>query len=276
MRPNGSSARRSRWIPRSAKRTPDSLTLSTSPQITSLLVRSSPVAHTALGGVQFWFDWDFPAAERSLRRALKLDPNHARAYHYLTYLLADLGRADEALAVAQEARLRDPLSYDAARVQFVPLYESQRYDDVIALARRELAIDSANGAAIEFLGGALVRSGRAPDGLALLRRQAAARPTCGVQRMLATSLAFAGERAAAQAILARWRQRISCPGTPEPYFAAVFASLGMNDSAFAWLDRGYAARVPHMVDLRLVQDLARLRGDPRYAELLRRVGLPAH
>jgi tetratricopeptide (TPR) repeat protein len=237
------------------------------------LAPQSPVTHTALGGVQLWFDWSFAAAERSLRRALSIDPNYARAYHYLTYLLRDLGRIDEAMVIAREARLRDPLSDDAARVQFIPLYESRRYEDVITLARRELAVDSSNLAAIEFLGGALVHSGRTAQGLSILRQAVARQPSCGMTRMLGVAWAIAGEEDSARAIIDSWRRKPPCEAL-EAFFAAVYASLGEADSAFTWLERGYTARVPHMADLRVVQHFRSLRGDPRYDELLRRVGLP--
>jgi tetratricopeptide (TPR) repeat protein len=238
------------------------------------LVRDSgsAEAHTVLGSILFRYHWEYPGAEREFRQALALDPEAAPAHHDYAWFLVSLGRPDEALPEIRRAQTLQPLSLRAmADVGWV-LYRVGRTAEAIAAMRRLLDLEPGFTAARQCLERALVRAGRGPEALAVtrdaLRREGAT--AAEVETLTA------GDPATARRRVATWRlaRFASRPGYVSPYTVATFrAEAGDRDGAFAALSRAFAEHDPSLVLLAVDPELAPLRADPRFATLVRRLGL---
>jgi TolB-like protein/DNA-binding winged helix-turn-helix (wHTH) protein/Tfp pilus assembly protein PilF len=201
-------------------------------------------AHAVLAAVHFWYDWDWPAAERSFRRALELNPSLSAAHHDYGFFLIARGRAGEGLAEVERARRLDPLSPRANIDVGWAYISARRYDDAIAQSRRTLELEPGFPEAEACLEQARRMKGEDPEGTRDLDRQRARRIEEAVAR---------GERVS-------------------PIRAAgVYASLGDRDRAFAWLDRALAERSPMLALLAVHPSWDNLRPDPRFEKLLERI-----
>jgi len=261
-------------------------------------------ARTVLGSVRFRYRWDYGGAERDFQRALAVNPSYAPAHHDYAWLLVALGRMDEGIAEIREARRLEPLSPRAAGDIGWVLYRAGRADEAIAAMRSLLDLEPGSTTARDCLERALARRGRAAEALAVareaLRRDGAtpeeiaalvagtpvAGPAASAPAAGAPSLALAAggapaDPAAARRRIAAWRlhrltARAAAAGTYlSPYAAAAFeVEAGDAEGAFADLGRAVAGRDPMAVMLAVDPELAPLRADPRFAELVRRLGLP--
>jgi hypothetical protein len=168
-----------------------------------------------------------------------------------------------------DERVGDPAVHEDGAVDEA---DGEARADHGALARRELAADSENVAAKEFLGYALVRSGRGAEGLGYFRQVYAARPLDANLAELAVAYVWAGDTARARALLPELRARAR-PSGYSMTLDFVYAALGEADSAFAWLERKYVDRAPNMIELEQDWAYNSIRRDPRFLDLLRRIGL---
>ncbi len=235
-------------------------------------------AHTVLGSVLFRYHWEYPAAEREFRQALALDPAAAPAHHDYAWFLVSLGRPGEALTEIRRAQALQPLSLRAmADVGWV-LYRVGRTAEAIAAMRRLLDLEPGFTAARQCLERALVRAGRLPEALVVtrdaLRREGAT--AAEVETLTAGDPSDPGDPGMARRRVAAWRlARIEArPGYVSPYTVATFrAESGDRDGAFAALSRAFAEHDPSLVLLAVDPELLPLRADPRFAALVRRLGL---
>jgi serine/threonine-protein kinase len=231
--------------------------------------------HAALGFLQIWNDRDFEAGERSLRRAMMLYPTlpQARAwYGWYSILVRDWREA--AVASLRRALEVDPLntarSSDLERV----LYLARRYDDVLEQHRATWSLDAEVAASLRRspLAETYREMGRYDDAIAeflALRERVGGSFPPG----LAITYARMGREMEAREILRDFRRRVE-EGNASPFdVARIHASLGELDNAFRWLERAEEQRPYVMIRLMADPTLDPLRSDPRYTELLRRVGL---
>jgi TolB-like protein/DNA-binding winged helix-turn-helix (wHTH) protein/Flp pilus assembly protein TadD len=234
---------------------------------------SLPEAHTALALVVQNYDWDWQTSENEFRRAIELNPNYATAHHWYAEHLTWLGRFDEALRESENARRLDPLSLIIATDQGATLYFSRQYDRAIAqfLAVREMDPDFPHSTMIVH---AYEQKGMFAEVLGEIEKN---RRSTGDAPWLCSAEAYAygrmgqAERArAALAKLEEWNRR-------QPVDAAAFVgpyiALGDKDRAFFWLEKAYAQHSNAMTWLKVGPMFDPLRSDPRFQDLLRRVGL---
>jgi serine/threonine-protein kinase len=229
-------------------------------------------AQAALSHAVMLTEFAWAEAERGFRRAIALDPSYAFARAPFAICLSSQGRYDEALAQLDTAHVTEPLAL------FVPVLRGRIYvsahrpDDAIRVLRPQLELDSRLDLAYEQLGHAYLQKGRNAEAIAALRRAAAlSGPRDSAQ--LAYAYAVSGQRATARSIL-RTLLDPSRPGGALPFHIAMaYAGLDEPDSAFAWLERGYATKASFMVGVRAETGFSRLHGDPRWAPFLRRMGL---
>lgn len=232
-------------------------------------------AHTAKGMVNFFLAWDWPAAERSFRRAIELNPNYAIAHQFYGHLLSSSRRHEEAIAEIQKAREIDPLSpmmHGFAGAAFVL---ARRYNDALPLLKQSLAIDPDFFPTHSVLGLFYQQTGK-PD-VAIEEYRKAYRLSRGNILQLANQgflLGQIGRRSEAEQIITTLNQ-IAQSRFVSPYaFALVYTGLGDHDLAFQWLEKAYAVRDIALVLLPANPMWDSLRSDRRFQDLLRRCRFP--
>jgi serine/threonine protein kinase/TolB-like protein/Tfp pilus assembly protein PilF len=229
-------------------------------------------AHAALAQIRFYYDWDWPGAEATYRRAIDLNPGYAEARASHGFTLTALGRFDEAIAEMEEARRLDPLSMPLNRDIGSVYFFARRYDRAVDEYRRALELDPGFTSLHTALGTAYMMQGRHTDALAEL--EAAGDPDDSPRKLAVLALAHAtsGQRDVATRelealVAAADRGEFVSPVS----VARVYAALGRSDGAFEWLERAYQARSDTLVWLRVDPRFDPIRSDPRFDDLVGRV-----
>ncbi len=236
----------------------------------------SAVAHAALAEFRLFLEWDWPAAEQAVLRALELSPSSDAGWAVYGLWLTVMGRLEEAVEARRSYQELSPLSGWAASWLGIMLWRTGARDE--ALAEFEKAIDLAPGNvfAQEYRGAALCASGMVQEGIEALER--AKEATGDDPAMISTQAwchAISGQRDEARRLLRELEERAETSPVSPVLFAGICAGLGEVDRAFEWLERAYAAPVPILpLTLRQSWTLDPLRSDPRFDDLLRRMGLP--
>src|SRR6058998_3233954 len=229
-------------------------------------------AHASLGDQLCFYDWDAPAAERELRRAIELNPSLAIAHFVYSHCLASHGRLDEALAEARRAHELDPLNSGVATGLPWALYAARRYDEAIAGQLKSLDLDPGFAWGHMILALALTAKGRYAEALAESRKMAAlAGDAPNFVGILGYVAGRAGERAEAQRILTALERRP--PGNRAFAIALVHLGLGNNDQALRWLQTAYQERSEWLLFFTPAPLFDLLRSDPRFSALMRKIGV---
>jgi TolB-like protein/tetratricopeptide (TPR) repeat protein len=234
-------------------------------------------AHASLGFFRFLYDWDFAGAEREFQRALVLSPNYAEAHHWYAIYLANLGRHDEAEQEADRAVQLDPLSLLMNMTPALNFYLARRHDEAIEQLQRIIEMEPNFIVARSVLGSVLVQKGLYDEAVAEYEKvmdliKGAAMVETSVKAVMAHALAKSGKRSESMNLL----EAVTQAGTASPYsIAGVYAALGDSDSTFAWLEKAYEQRDVQMVSLKVDPTLDGVRTDPRFAGIVRLVGLPS-
>ena len=217
--------------------------------------------------------WDWAQAETEYRRALDLNPNDAAAHAGLALWLLCQGRTEEALAWARRGRELDPLSISGADVSWI-LFQSHRYDEAISESRSALAVQADNAGALWGLGFALIANNQPAEAIPILEKATSvSNRSPAVIGVLIRAYAHAGRRRDALQLLAELNRRREVGYVPAGAFVNAYLGLGENDQAFAWLDRAYREQSNILQFLKVHPFFDPIRGDPRFADLVRRVGL---
>jgi TolB-like protein/DNA-binding winged helix-turn-helix (wHTH) protein/tetratricopeptide (TPR) repeat protein len=231
-------------------------------------------AHTSLGSFKWEYEWDKSGAEKEFRRAIALNPSNATAHQWYAEELVAIGRGDEALAEIKRAQKLDPLSLPISVVAGWILYCRHDYDQAIAQYRRTLEMDASFPIAHLYLGRAYVQKGNLEQ--AIVEGQIATRLSGDHpfhMAWLGYAYARAGNRNAALRILHQLevisRQRFVASHD----IAAIYAGLGEHSKAIAWLNKAYDERSYTVLQLEVEPEFDSLRSDPRFQNLVHRVGL---
>jgi serine/threonine-protein kinase len=232
------------------------------------------VAYAALGFVRWTYDWDW-AAEKDFRKAIELNPGYAAAHHQYALFLSSLGRFDEALAEWRRARDLDPLHVIYHHALGWGLYLARRYDEAIEQYRKTLEMYPNFGRTHLRLGEAYSAKGMYPEAIGEYEKFTALGGGSTIaQALIGNARARAGGRAEALEVLAELEAESKRRYVPSFHFAIVYTGLGDKDQAFAWLDRAFEERSPYLIDIKVLSILDPLRSDPRFADLVKRIGLP--
>jgi tetratricopeptide (TPR) repeat protein len=219
-------------------------------------------------------EWDWAGAERSYRRALELNPNLADAHFHYADLLLVLRRPDDWSREIHRALELDPLNDFTRSFYGWELNYVKRYDEAIAVFQRLLP--TAPNKATSYLGlwGAYHRKGMHEPAAAAARDYFLA---IG-QRDFAEALGVGRDAAAYRAGMRRTGEamveRTTSTHVPAVRIARMFAHAGDADRALHWLDRAYENREPSLLRIGIFWDWLDLHGDPRFQDLMRRIGLP--
>ncbi|MCM3873411.1 MAG: protein kinase [Pyrinomonadaceae bacterium] len=230
-------------------------------------------AHTALGVAIYWGDWNWSAAEKQYKRALELNPKSAEAYLYNAHLLSNTGRHPEALAEAKRARDLDPQDLRINALEGLFLIHAGKSDEALARLQKTFELDPNYWLAHSFAASAYIEKGMFTEAVAEARR--ARELFDGSSQPIAFqgyALAKSGKQAEARALLEDLLTLSTERYVTSYHIALVYNGLNERDKTLAWLERAYQERNPRMAFLKVEPKWNNLRGDPRFQDLLRRVG----
>ena len=229
-------------------------------------------AHGSLAHVRL-HDWDWEGLEGDFERAIALNPAEAIVYYWYGEFLMSRGRSDDAVAVTRKAYEIDPLAAVIGASLAMILYLAHRYDEAAAVLQRAEEISPEHFLPHMRLGLVRIQLGDSEGAISELETavRLADRST---ETLAALAMAYgaAGQSERAQAISddleAHQRERYVLPYN----FAKIYAVLDEAEKAFAWLETAYDDGSPDLIELNSEPVFNRLRGDPRFSNLMRRVG----
>jgi len=236
-------------------------------------------AYLSRASVEFYFDWDFDAAESDHQRAIELNPNSPDAYWRYGHFLALCGRSDDGIRFGERAVELDPLSLVAqfflARIYLL----SQRVDKGFAVLRKMEAIEPNFAGVFTQSGGLFLQTGEYDEAIEAYKKAL----TLGhfvvpAMSYLGAAYGVAGKRDDAYEIVDQLLEKNKAQYVPPFCIARVYSGLGENDKAFEWFEKAFEERSGEMVALKS-EVLAHLMGntiirDDRFQDLVRRVGMP--
>jgi tetratricopeptide (TPR) repeat protein len=235
-------------------------------------------AHAALAYAEWFYDWDWPTAEREFKAAIELSPNSAISHHRYAECLFTRARFDEGLAELRRAQELDPITGQTLGGVGHAYLIMRRYDESIPQFQKALDLFP-NAAWIRAqLAWSYALQGRYSQALAEYDKIADPDKTVAPENQLVADglgwvYAVSGRRADALKV-AKATENLSSRVYVDFYqLATVYAGLGENNEAFRLLEKGYEERSAGMPYLAVDPFWDKLRSDPRYADLLRRVGL---
>ncbi len=231
-------------------------------------------AHTSLATILV-NEWDWGGAAKEFKRSIELNPGYATARHWYAFYLTSLGRLDEAIREGQRAQELDPLSVIINRDLGLIYYYARKPDRAIEQYCKSLELDPNFALTHQALGRAYLLKGMREDALAALRLAAAlSSDSVAMCAALAHALAVTGSVVEARKILADLIERSRRSYVSPTNIAVVYAGLGENDEAMEWLEKALAEHNAGLMTLKVHPVFDPLRSDPRYQDLLRRIGLP--
>jgi eukaryotic-like serine/threonine-protein kinase len=245
------------------------------------------LAHSARAEIEFRQDWDWAGAEREFKRAIELSPSQFEAHHAYSHLLMTLGRVPESLEQSRLALAVDPLN--TAAVLHIGWYDlcTGQYQRAIHQFEETLRLDPSFAEAYRFLSSTYVLTGdydRAVNAqeraIALTGSSDTTSSTVPLRSRLALHALIAARRGntdEALRMIARIADGVGRGEQTAYDLAVIYAQLGRKDEAFRWLDRSARAREEYLFGFGIKEDpfLAPLRSDPRFARVVRSMGLPA-
>jgi Cytochrome c biogenesis factor len=221
-----------------------------------------------------WHEWAFDEGVRQLERAVALSPNNSEAQWVLGSALPLVGRMKEGVEAVRRAVELDPLRVEYAGWLTRFLLYDEDYEAAIAAGKELLEVDEEYGRGFVWMGSAYLALGDAESALDWFQRgQALDRAVRSYDVMIVRALAALDRREEAQEIMSRLENESKQQYVRSEYLAMGHAALGNMDSAFESLERAYQARSAGLIYLHLDPGYSPLRGDPRYADMLSRIGV---
>jgi eukaryotic-like serine/threonine-protein kinase len=239
-----------------------------------------PEAHTAVATVSWAYDWDWPAADKEYRKALALNPSSVVTHLRYSIYTATMGRFDDAVREGARAQELDPLSmYAITSLAYIHACAG-KYDEALTLFKRSLELESRSGidmythaemawtyAFKSEYGNALAEYAKIPK-----------LPNPISDPLISGGLGFiyarAGKRQQAVELISQFKEAAKSHYVDPYMVAAVYAGLDDKSQALDWLNKGFEQRSANMVYLKVEPFFENLRTEPRFGDLLRRMGLP--
>jgi eukaryotic-like serine/threonine-protein kinase len=236
---------------------------------------SISAAHSTLADVTFYGDWDWPAAEKEYKRAIELNPSDAEAHRIYSVFLSAMARADEALVEIRAAQDLDPISVFTSSSAGWTFYFARQYDRAIEQCQRTLELEPNNVGAHACLGDSYVAKGNYEKAIEESKTATTLSKNDPVRAAgLGRAYALAGDKAAARRILEDLLAESRRHYLPPSSLATVYGALGEKEKAISMLEKAYSDRDPYVTWLKVDDAFDVLRQEPRFQELLRRIGLP--
>ncbi len=230
-------------------------------------------AHEALATVHM-IEWSFADAEKEFRESLTLDPGNAGAHQGYGFFLARMGRLDEASGEFRKATELDPLWLIHDVYLGNVYYYQGRYDEAIKEYNKVLEMNPDFWLAHGYRAFAYEKETKFQEADADLQKVLAAFPHTNAKAALGELYALRGKKAEAHKIIRELQEDSKKEYVSDYWLATVYVALGDKDTAFRLLENAYAERSLWLLDLKVDPRFAAVRSDPRFQDLLRRIGLP--
>ncbi len=231
-------------------------------------------AHTVLASSSEW-TWDWPAAENEYRRSIELSPNFATAHQWYGEFLCAMGRFEEGLKEIRKAQELDPLSPIVYVSYANTLMFLRRYDEALQQIDKALELNPRFPRAISLMSIVYFLEGKIPDAIREGER-AVVESDSSFEYLAWMGYVYGrtGRRQEAERLLADLRRRSAGRFASPSHFALIYGGLGDADRAFTWLNRAVEVHDTALEYMKVDPSFDMLRGDPRFAELIKKVGLP--
>ena len=227
-----------------------------------------------LADASYWWEWNWRQAKTQYEHIIEMEPRNFVAHYRLAQLLLEFSRPDEAVEEALQAEKIDPMMEEASTMVGWMFYFRREYEKAISYYQKTLVNHPQYYRARRLLGTACLFTQRNAEAIREIAKAVDfSNESIEEKAYLAYAFAVTGEKEKAQreltAILARGKQKI----VPSYPLALVYTGLGDKDQAFHYLDKAYEERAANMVFLKTEPLFDRLRSDPRFAVLLKKMGL---
>ena len=232
-------------------------------------------AHNSLAFIRWYYEFDWLAAEREYKRAIELNPNYSVAHHQYGEYLGTMGRFEEAAVELKRAQELEPTALAMKAVEgWIYLFD-RKYNKAIEQLQKAIAVDPDFPLPHFYLGRAYLITGKFEEGIAELEKLAVIyKRNAFTLAALGYAYAVAGRTDDARELLAELKERAKQKYTSPYWVVFAYVGLGEKDEAFEWLEKSYEDHWGHLAILKVNPFFDSLRSDPRFADLLRRVGIP--
>ncbi|MGD0471477.1 MAG: tetratricopeptide repeat protein [Terriglobales bacterium] len=234
-------------------------------------------AHFAMALVDWQYGYDWNGAEKEFRRALELAPRNSQAHAYYGVFLVEMGQLEQAIGEGRRALELEPLSLEASSLLGLSLYYARKYDQAVKELRTAVDMEPDYWFSRMYLGLAYEQQGDLASALEELQEASKLGLESEIPEPMAElghAYAQSGRKSEAERVLQELTRRAERSYVPAYNLATVYVGLDRKEQALTLLEKAYADRSAMIVLLRVDPELDPLRSDPRYADLLRRIGLP--
>jgi eukaryotic-like serine/threonine-protein kinase len=233
-------------------------------------------AQNSLAAVKFWYEWNWSAAEKGFRRAIRLDPNYAPAHHWYCWFLLAMGRFDEAIEAGKRALAIDPLALPINMAIGKAYFYARRFDESVTQSQKTLEMDPGFMPALFYLARAYYEVGNNREAIEIAEKLVAASGGLPSLTAFFGYMCTGGKSDESRKIL---ETLLPLTSSGEVYIspfamALIYAGLGETDKALQWLEKAYAERSLLIVYLAVDPAFDNLRSEPRFQKLLQQIGLP--
>ena len=232
-----------------------------------------PEAYNVAGTIAATYDWNWGEAERRFNRAIELDPNLAVShYRYSWVYLSAMGRHNEAIVEMKRAMELEPLSLTQGGNFAGVLMYARQFDAALEQAKKTYDLDPNHPAARYWLAHALNAKGMYAE--SLLISEKSSQSGLPVEGQAGYAYAKSGQRRRAEELITRLKQYEKTRYVNNYWIAIIYAALEERDAAFAELEKAYQQHDWFLPRLSVDPFMDNLRDDPRFKEMVKRIGLP--
>ena len=219
------------------------------------------------------FNWEWTAAEQDHKRAIELNPNYANGHNFYASYLMSRGRIEESIAESNRARELDPFSLSISTQRGFLLEQARRYDEAIEQLRSVTAMDPKHYQAYWTLGHTYAANRQFDEAVAASEKAVElSERTPGALGILGLAYGLAGRKADATKVLNELLELNKSRYVTPAALVNVYVGLGDKEQAFVWLEKAYQEGSNYVVWLKVFPLLDPIRSDPRFINLVQRVG----
>ena len=235
----------------------------------------SAEAHEALAAVLFWYEYDWPGAEKEFRRAIELNENLAEAHSIYGWYLTCLGQPEKGIAEGRKAQALDPLAPEPVHLLSQDLYLARRYPEAVEQAGKALELNPKYFLAHLQLALIYIAQGKSREAIQAARNAREDEPLADwPTAVLGMAYAADGQREEAEKVLAEMNQKASRGWVPSYAFAEIYAGLRDKSRTLDALEKSYEERAWFLTYLNTAPEFDFIRSEPRFQALVRRMNFP--